>query len=96
MLTKQVGQFCMPIHMPTEATLATIVINKHADHLPLFRQAGIFARQGVHLDRSTLAKWLGRIAHELTPVYECLKADLKQSTKLFVPSRQIAARSPAG
>ena len=70
--------------MPTEATLATIAINKHADHLPLFRQAGIFARQGVHLDRSTLAKWLGRVAHELTPVYECLKADLKQSTKLFM------------
>jgi len=49
-----------------------------------FRQAGIFARQGVHLDRSTLAKWLGRVAHELTPVYECLKADLRQSTKLFM------------
>ena len=38
----------------------------------------------MHLDRSTLAKWLGRVAHELTPVYECLKADLRQSTKLFM------------
>jgi transposase len=66
------------------------------DHLPRFRQAGIFARQGVHLGRSTLAKWLGRVAYELTPVYECLKADLKQSTKLFTPSQQIAAQSPAG
>ena len=66
------------------------------DHLPLFRQAGIFARQGVNLDRPTLAKWLGRVAYELTPVYECLKADLKQSTKLFMPSQQITAQSLAG
>ena len=80
--------------MPTEATLATIAINKHADHLPLFRQAGIFARQGVHLDRSTLAKWLGRVAHELTPVYECLKADLKQSTKLFMDETTAPVLDP--
>jgi len=80
--------------MPTEATLATIAINKHADHLPLFRQAGIFARQGVHLDRSTLAKWLGRVAHELTPVYECLKADLKQSTKLFMEETSAPVLDP--
>jgi transposase len=64
--------------MPTEATLATIAINKHADHLILFQQAGIFAGQSVNLDRSTLAKSLGRVADELTPVYECLKVDLKQ------------------
>lgn len=80
--------------MPTEATLATIAINKHADHLPLFRQAGIFARQGVHLDRSTLATWLGRVAHELAPVYECLKADLKQSTKLFMDETTAPVLDP--
>ncbi len=80
--------------MPTEATLATIVINKHADHLPLFRQSGIFARQGVHLDRSTLASWLGRVAHELTPVYECLKAELKQSTKLFMDETTAPVLDP--
>jgi len=80
--------------MPTEATLATIVINKHADHLPLFRQSGIFARQGVHLDRSTLAAWLGRVAHELTPVYECLKVDLKTSTKLFMDETTAPVLDP--
>ena len=80
--------------MPTEATLATIAINKHADHLPLFRQAGIFARQGVHLDRSTLATWLGRVAHELTPVYECLKSDIKQSTKLFMDETTAPVLDP--
>jgi transposase len=80
--------------IPTEATLATIVINKHADHLPLYRQSNIFARQGVHLDRSTLATWLGRIAHELTPVYECLKANIKQSTKLFMDETTAPVLDP--
>lgn len=80
--------------MPTEATLATIVINKHADHLPLYRQSNIFARQGVHLDRSTLATWLGRVAHELTPVYQCLKANLKQSTKFFMDETTAPVLDP--
>jgi len=80
--------------MPTEATLATVAINKHADHLPLFRQSGIFARQGVNIDRSTLAAWLGRVAHELTPVYDCLKANLKTSTKLFMDETTAPVLDP--
>jgi len=41
--------------IPTEATVAQVLVSKYADHLPLYRQAQICARQGVHLDRSTLA-----------------------------------------
>ena len=48
----------------------------------------------MHLDRSTLAKWLSRVAHELTPVYECLKADLKQSTKLFMEETTAPVLDP--
>ena len=42
--------------LPTEATMAHVLASKYADHLPLYRQAQICARQGVHLDRSTLAR----------------------------------------
>ena len=41
--------------LPTEATVAHVIVGKYADHLPLYRQAQIYARQGVQLDRSTLA-----------------------------------------
>ena len=41
--------------MPTEASVASVIVSEHADHLPLYRQAQIYARQGVDLDRSTLA-----------------------------------------
>jgi transposase len=41
--------------LPTEATVAQVLVAKYADHLPLYRQAQIYARQGIELDRSTLA-----------------------------------------
>jgi transposase len=69
--------------IPTEATVAQVLVSKYADHLPLYRQAQIYARQGVNLDRSTLADWTGRAAFLLRPVHDRLLAFLKGSTKLF-------------
>ena len=45
--------------LPTDATVAQVLVSKYADHLPLYRQAQIYARQGIDLDRSTLADWVG-------------------------------------
>jgi transposase len=39
--------------------LAHVLVSKYADHLPLYRQAEIYARDGVELDRSTMAEWVG-------------------------------------
>ncbi len=66
--------------IPTEATVAQVLVSKYADHLPLYRQTQIYARQGVNLDRSTLADWVGRAAFLLRPVHEQLLAVLKGST----------------
>jgi transposase len=41
------------------ALLAHVLVAKYADHLPLYRQAEIYQREGVDLDRSTLADWVG-------------------------------------
>jgi transposase len=46
--------------MATEALLAHVLVNKYSEHLPLYRQSQIFAREGVTLDRSTVANWVGR------------------------------------
>src|SRR4051795_10418015 len=43
--------------LPTDGAVAQVLVAKYADHLPLYRQAQIYARQGVTLDRSTLADW---------------------------------------
>jgi len=76
----------IPGGMPTEATVAHVLVSKYADHLPLYRQAQNYSRQSINLDRSTLADWVGRAAFELRPVFDALMADLKRSTKLFMPS----------
>tara|TARA_R110002072_G_scaffold127798_1_gene265243 strand:+ start:42 stop:824 length:783 start_codon:yes stop_codon:yes gene_type:complete len=82
--------------MPTEATIASVIVSKYADHLPLYRQSQIYARQGVDIDRSTLAFWVGKAAYELRPIHDALLAHLKTSSKLFMPSRQHALHAPAG
>ena len=80
--------------MPTEATLAHVLVSKYADHLPLYRQAQIYSRQGIDLNRSTLAAWVGKSAFELTPVYDALMANLKRSTKLFMDETPAPVLAP--
>ena len=69
--------------MATEALLAQVLVAKYADHLPLYRQAGIFARQGVALDRSTLCDWVGRACWWLEPLWLLLRRHVMGSTRIF-------------
>jgi hypothetical protein len=80
--------------MPTEATVAQVLVSKYADHLPLYRQAQIYSRQGIDLDRSTLADWVGRAGFELRPLHAALLADLKRSTKLFMDETRAPVLDP--
>ena len=84
----------IPGGLPTEAMVAHVLVSKYADHLPLYQQAQIYSRQGVDLDRSTLAEWVGRAAFELRPVHEALMADLKRSTKLFMDETRAPVLDP--
>ena len=80
--------------LPTEATVAHVLVSKYADHLPLYRQAQIYERQGLRLDRSTLADWVGRAAFHLRPVRERILADLRSSTKLFADETTAPVLDP--
>jgi transposase len=80
--------------LPTDTTVAQVLVSKYADHLPLYRQAQIFARQGLTLDRSTLADWVGRAAFLLRPVHERLLLRLKQSPKLFADETTAPVLDP--
>lgn len=70
------------------------VKSPRATRLPLYRQAQIMSRQGVDLDRSTLADWVGQAAFELRPVFDALIADLKRSTKLFMDETRAPVLDP--
>jgi len=80
--------------LPTEATVAQVLVSKFADHLPLYRQAQIYGRQGVDLDRSTLADWVGRAAFLLRPIQERLFERLKASPKLFADETPAPVLDP--
>lgn len=80
--------------IPTEATVAHVLVSKYADHLPLYRQAQIYARQGVNLDRSTLADWVGKAAFLLRPIHERLFERLKASDKLFADETTAPVLDP--
>lgn len=80
--------------LPTDALVAQVLVSKYADHLPLYRQAQIFARQGINLDRSTLADWVGRAGFLLRPVHERLLETLKRSGKLFADETTAPVLEP--
>jgi transposase len=80
--------------LPTEALVAQVLVAKYADHLPLYRQAQIWARQGIEIDRSTLADWVGRAAFELAPVHTRLLEQLRGSAKLFADETTVPVLDP--
>src|SRR5664280_1718198 len=80
--------------LPTEATIAQVLVSKYADHLPLYRQAQIYARQSVNLDRSTLADWVGHAAWHLRPLHQRLLDKLKQRPKLFADETTLPVLDP--
>jgi len=80
--------------LPTEALIAHVLVAKYADHLPLYRQAQIYARQGVMLDRSTLADWVGRAAWWLRPLRDHILAELRRSQRLFADETTAPVLDP--
>jgi len=80
--------------LPTEALIAHVLVAKYADHLPLYRQAQIYARQGIQLDRSTLADWVGRAAWWLRPLREHILAELRRSERLFADETTAPVLDP--
>src|SRR3954471_10556147 len=59
--------------LPTERLVAHVLVAKYADHSPLYRQAQILARQGIAIDRSTLAFWVGYAAAEIAPLWRLMR-----------------------
>ena len=71
-----------------------MLVAKYADHLPLYRQAQIYARQGIQLDRSTLADWVGRAAWYLRPLRDHILERLRQSERLFADETTAPVLEP--
>jgi transposase len=80
--------------MPTEATVAHVLVSRYADHLPLYRQAQILARQGIEIGREILADWTGTAAAEIVPVVRRLREILLASARLFADETTMPVLDP--
>lgn len=74
--------------------LAHVLVSKYCDHLPLYRQSEIYARQGVELERSTLAGWVGGTSELLRPLVEALRRYVFDGSKLHADDTPVPVLAP--
>lgn len=80
--------------LATPGLLAHVLVSKYADHVPLYRQSQILARQGIGLNRSTLANWVGGAAWWLEALRNRLAEHVFTSTKIFADDTPVPVLDP--
>lgn len=86
----------MPIEraLPGPKLLAHIAVSKFCDHAPLYRQADIYARAGVELDRATMAEWMGALAFSLRPLAMRIGEHVRAGASLFADDTTVPVLDP--
>ena len=74
--------------------LAHVLVAKYCDHLPLYRQSGIYAREGVELERSTLADWVGQCSALMRPLVNALNRYVLAGDKLHGDDTPVPVLAP--
>ena len=74
--------------------LAHLLVSKYADHLPLYRQSEIYARDGLDLDRSTLSDWVGQAVWLLQPIVEGIRQHVFAAEKIHGDDTPVPVLSP--
>ena len=80
--------------IPAPGLLAQVVIAKHDDHLPLYRQTEICARSGVHIARSSMAQWIGICGVRLAPLVDALKDFIRSHSVVHADETLVALLAP--
>lgn len=74
--------------------LAHVLVSKYGDHLPLYRQEEMYAREGVELDRSTLADWVGQANGLFEPLVEAQRRHVMAAHKLHADDTPVPVLAP--
>jgi transposase len=80
--------------MPGPGLLAHVLVAKFCDHLPLYRQSVIYARDGVDLSRSTLADWVGQCSALLRPLVEVVRRYVMTASKIHADATPVPVLEP--
>ena len=84
----------VPGGLPTETLIAQVIVAKFGDHLPFYRQADIYARQGIALDRATLGNWAGRACFHLQPIADHMSKRLAVADRIFMDETTAPVLDP--
>jgi transposase len=79
---------------PGPGLLGHVLVSKYCDHLPLYRQAQIYEREGVDLDRATMADWVGKAAGLLRPLVDAIAAHVMAADKLHADDTPVPVLDP--
>ena len=79
---------------PSPGLLAHVLVNKYADHLPLYRQSQIFERDGTDLNRSTLADWVGGSTALLEPLANAIGRYVLRGDAIFADDTPVKVLTP--
>jgi transposase len=80
--------------LPGPGLLAHVLVSKYADHQPLYRQSQIYAREGVDLDRSTLAGWVGAASELMTPLVDQIRKHVLIAAKIHADDTPVPVLAP--
>jgi len=79
---------------PGAGLISHVVVSKYCDHTPLHRQSVIYAREGLELDRSTLADWVGKAAFRLAPLAEAIGRHVRSGSVLHADDTTVPVLAP--
>lgn len=77
-----------------ESLLADLLVKKFADHLPLYRQSEMLAREGIGISRQILSQWVVRCGLALKPLFEEMKQHVLRSENIFIDETPIDMLDP--
>lgn len=80
--------------LPTAALLTQVLVAKYADHVPLYRQSGIYRRTGIELDRGTLAGWVAQSARLLSPLAQAIGRYVLSAEKVHGDDTPVPVLDP--
>jgi transposase len=79
---------------PGPGLLAHVLVSKYGDHSPLYRQSQIFKREGIELDRSTLADWIGKSTALLEPLADAISRHVLRGQAIFADDTPVKLLAP--
>ena len=79
---------------PGAGLLAHVMVSKYGDHVPLSRQSQIYNREGVDLDRSTMAGWIGKSTALLEPLADAIKKHVLKGQAIFADDTPVKLLAP--